>query len=82
MPLPLSASERSQRARIAAYSLHAKRDPKETTRKAQTPSGPSSTTASLRIFRRLSAKDAPRPHSRLTWPDSPSCRRGLDGGPR
>ena len=31
----LSPSERSQRARIAAYSQHAKHDPKETTRKAR-----------------------------------------------
>lgn len=35
MPLSLSASERSQRARIAAYSMHAKHDPKETTLKAR-----------------------------------------------
>jgi hypothetical protein len=31
----LSPSERSQRARIAAYSMHAQHDPKETTAKAR-----------------------------------------------
>ena len=35
MPSSLSASERSQRARIAAYSMHAQNDPRETTRKAR-----------------------------------------------
>ena len=35
MPLSLSASERSQRARIAAYAQKKKHDPKETTLKAR-----------------------------------------------